>query len=99
MKCIHGISLNKECIYCANGTEPHNVSASGSSELLCMKSAPHDGTPVLIKIKDSVTKPWGGLFFVGRNNGDSMLWGFAAPVGQGGFSDEWMEGWLPLPNT
>jgi hypothetical protein len=35
MKCTHGISLNKECIYCANGTEPHSVSASVSNDLLC----------------------------------------------------------------
>ena len=34
-KCSHGISLDKRCFYCANGTEPHNVSASGSNELLC----------------------------------------------------------------
>ena len=35
MNCIHGIRLDKECIHCINGTEPRNVSASGSNELLC----------------------------------------------------------------
>jgi hypothetical protein len=74
-----------------------------------MDSAPHDGTPVLLKFKDdlsqydkcdhySMTK-WNGLYFVGRNRGDIQEWGFAAPVGQGGFPDAWLDGWQPLPGN
>lgn len=74
-----------------------------------MSEAPRDGTPVLVKIKDDLT-PWGiepgsfggtdrfaGLHAVMRNRGDIMDWCFAAPVGRGGFSAEWLDGWWPLP--
>ncbi len=74
-----------------------------------MREAPKDGTPVLVKIKDDLS-PWGiepgsfggtdrfaGLHAVMRSRGDIMEWGFAAPVGRGGFPDEWLDGWWPLP--
>ena len=74
-----------------------------------MCDAPKDGTPVLVKIKDDLS-PWGvnqssfsnshmfcGLYAVMRNYGDIQDWGFAAPVGRGGFPDEWLDGWWPLP--
>ena len=74
-----------------------------------MSEAPRDGTPVLVKVKDDLS-PWGiepghfggtdrfaGLIAVMRNRGDLMDWCFAAPVGQGGFSDQWLDGWWPLP--
>jgi hypothetical protein len=48
-------------------------------------------------------KRWQGLAFVGRHHGYTrdgydMGWAFAAPVGQGGFPDAWLAGWMPLPN-
>jgi hypothetical protein len=71
-------------------------------------TAPKDGTPVLVKIKDDLS-PWGivkggfgnthsfqGLYAVMRCLDDIMGWGFAAPVGRGGFSDEWLDGWQPI---
>lgn len=60
-----------------------------------MAVAPKDGTPVLLKFKDDLSeyhKVWEGMFFVGRSRGDIMEWGFAAPVGMGGFPDIWFEG-------
>lgn len=81
---------------------------SKQSEWASMDSAPKDGTPVLLKFKDDMSQfdktgkfrmsRWNSINFVGRNRGDVMLWGFAAPVGQGGFPDEWLDGWQPLPS-
>lgn len=75
-----------------------------------MHTAPRDGTPVLVRIKSDLS-PFGvkpgqfgntdafqGLFAVMFNRGDVMDWGFAAPVGRGGFPDEWLDGWWPLPS-
>jgi hypothetical protein len=74
-----------------------------------ISTAPKDGTPVLVKIKDDLS-PWGikpgsfggtdlfaGLYAVMRNRGDIMDWCFAAPVGRGGFSDEWLDCWMSVP--
>ena len=74
-----------------------------------MSKAPRDGTPVLLKLKSRIPKPdredlriWDGLTFVGRHpgvcaDGFDIGWNFAAPVGTGGFPDEWFEGWMPIP--
>lgn len=74
-----------------------------------MKDAPKDGTPVLVKIKDDLssygvtpgsfggTHAFCGLSAVMCNHGDIHAWRFAAPVGRGGFPDEWLDGWWPLP--
>ena len=45
---------------------------------------------------------WADKRFVGRHPGVSeggfdFGWSFAAPVGQGGFPDQWLVGWMPLP--
>ncbi|MGF1275491.1 hypothetical protein [Acetobacter pasteurianus] len=47
---------------------------------------------------------WNGLTIVLRhpglaNDGFDMGWNVAAPVGHGGFPDDWIEGWQPLPAT
>ena len=73
-----------------------------------IESAPKDGTAVLVRMLDDIfpricpNRPelerWNGVTAVMRNNGIQYLdWGFAAPVGMGGFPDEWMAGWMPLP--
>lgn len=75
-----------------------------------MRDAPKDGTPVLVKMKDDLSEfgvpndgEWHrmrgflGIYAVMRSRGDPMDWCFAAPVGMGGFPDEWLEGWWPLP--
>lgn len=76
-----------------------------------MSSAPKDGTPVLVRIKDDLsaygvkigdfgnTHAFCGLYAVMRCRDDIMGWSFAAPVGRGGFSGEWLDGWWPLPCT
>lgn len=67
--------------------------------------APLDGTPVLLKFKDDLSsyskdsewiEKWQSLFFVGKNYGNIMGWCFAAPVGHGGISSAWLEGWIDL---
>jgi hypothetical protein len=73
-----------------------------------MSSARKDGTPVLLKLKDGISKDrrdlryWDGVTFVGRHpgvesDGFDLGWQFAAPVGQGGFPDDWFDGWHPMP--
>lgn len=79
------------------------TAASGAREALRpMATAPKDGTPVLLKFAEFIPRStmdgFAGKVFVGSNRGDMMLWSFAAPVGTGGFPDEWMEGWFPLPS-
>lgn len=76
-----------------------------------MAEAPKDGTSVLVKIKDDLsaygvepgdfgnTHAFCGLHAVMRNRGNIMGWSFAAPVGRGGFPDEWLAGWWPLPTS
>jgi len=73
-----------------------------------MSEAKKDGTPVLLLVKSDVRpdrddlKHWRGIQFVGRHpgvasDGFDMGWNFAAPVGHGGFPDDWFVGWQPLP--
>lgn len=65
--------------------------------------APRDGKPVLVRLKDPIPnarddlRRWDGVSFIARNRDDLMHWCFAAPVGQGGFPDEWIAGWRYLP--
>ena len=77
--------------------------------LLAMSEAKKDGTPILLYIKNPIPREgrddlrvWDGRVFVGRHpglasDGFDIGWNFAAPVGHGGFPDDWFEGWLPLP--
>lgn len=67
--------------------------------------APRDGTRILVVLNNPVPKDWNdwdGIPFVARHpgiakNGFDIGWSFAAPVGCGGFPDEWIAGWRPLP--
>jgi hypothetical protein len=86
--------------------------ADGCAIWLPMADAPRDGTRILLKLKDPIPdRPdmlhFGGLPFVGRHPGIVHLdglrprfdpgWNFGAPVGMGGFPDEWLVGWRPIP--
>jgi hypothetical protein len=66
-----------------------------------MASAPRDRRPVLLRVKaegiPERSSHFAGVQFVGKFNGQYSMWCFAAPVGQGGFPDEWFDGWMPLP--
>lgn len=76
-----------------------------SEPLRHMSEAPRDGTPVLLRFHSRLARiradleRWDDLVFVGRNRADEGghdEWGFAAPVGQGGFPDAWLQGWEAL---
>lgn len=74
-----------------------------------IESAPKDGTRILVLLKAPIPQEgrpdldrWAGIPFVARHtglaaDGFDVGWQFAAPIGQGGFPDEWMAGWCPLP--
>jgi hypothetical protein len=60
--------------------------------------------PVLVKLKADLpsdhAKRFQNVTFVGfRSDHDLTGWVFAAPVGCGGFPDDWMVGWAPLPES
>ena len=69
---------------------------------LPMASAPRR-KPVLLLFKNPIPTErddahrFDGLQLVGRLGSDIEGWCFAAPVGMGGFPDEWFVGWQPLP--
>lgn len=72
-----------------------------------METAPKDGSPLLLLLRDDLPgadlKRWRGLRFVGSHtgvepDGFDIGWAFAAPVGMGGFPDAWFVGWHPLPD-
>lgn len=71
-----------------------------------IEEAKKDGTPILARIKPSLDREdlkwWQGLYVVIRHPGLSddgfdIGWNIAAPVGHGGFPDEWFDGFRPLP--
>lgn len=70
MKCVHGIRLDKECAYCANGTEPQRSSASDSNALLSDLRAAvslaagmleRDGRPVRTDAAKELREKFGNL--------------------------------------
>ncbi len=66
-----------------------------------MKTSPKNNTPVLLRFKNNLSEykareAWNGRVIVGKNAGDVMGWSFAAPVGAGGFPDDWFEGWRAI---
>jgi len=63
-----------------------------------IESSPRDGTPVLCRFKDmGKDELFSNLFAVLRFTGPYTMWGYAGPVGHGGFPDSWLEVWMPLP--
>lgn len=78
-----------------------------------ISEAKKDGTIIWAKLRDDiypVLKPsrddllrWNGVQIPLRHpgvaeDGFDIGWGVAAPVGVGGFPDEWVEGFRPLPS-
>jgi len=73
-----------------------------------IETAPKDGTRILAILKNPIPhlredlRVWDGIPFVARHpgladDGFDIGWNFAAPVGSGGFPDEWIAGWRPIP--
>lgn len=78
-----------------------------------ISTAPKDGTTIWAQFRDDIypglhpgredLKRWNGVQVPLRHpglasDGFDIGWGIAAPVGQGGFPDEWLAGWMPLPS-
>jgi hypothetical protein len=75
-----------------------------------ISEAKKDGSRILVLLKDPLPgmrddlQRWYGVPFVARHHGLAkdgfdIGWSFAAPVGHGGFPDEWIAGWWPLPDS
>jgi hypothetical protein len=74
---------------------------------LPIETAKKNGKPILGILKNPIPdRPdldrWFGIQFVMRHpgladDGFDIGWNVAAPVGHGGFPDEWFAGWMPLP--
>ena len=77
-----------------------------------IESAPRDGTPIWALFRSDIypvlkpgrddLKRWNGVQACLRHQGVApdgfdIGWNMAAPVGSGGFPDEWIVGWMPLP--
>lgn len=82
------------------------------SEWQPIATARKDRTRLLVKFYDDIyprlepqrddLERWNGVYAVVRHNGVDpdgfdIGWQIAAPVGHGGFPDDWIEGWMPLP--
>ena len=83
-----------------------------SEKWLPIESARKDGTTVWAVLRDDIypglqplrddLKRWNGLQVPLRHpgvvkGGYDIGWSVALPVGHGGFPDEWIAGWQPLP--
>ncbi len=80
--------------------EKSNVEAKEQMALMPIESAPRDGTPVLARFERNLPEAcseFSEITAVLRDRGDGSSWCFAAPVGHGGFPDEFLAGWFPLP--
>ncbi|MCE2580739.1 hypothetical protein LDL36_20270 [Komagataeibacter sp. FNDCR1] len=81
---------------------------------LPIKTAKKNGRPILAKIHDDLfprvrpdradLKPWNGRVIEVAHPGilDDGLdvgWGMVAPVGHGGFHDDWFAGWMAVPSV
>lgn len=84
------------------------TAALGDAGWQDISTAPKDGSRVLLLLKNLLPVErddldrWHGIPFVGRHpgiceDGLDIGWNFAAPVGHGGFPDDWFEGWQPIP--
>lgn len=84
------------------------TAALGDASWQDISTAPKDGTRVLVQLKSPIPNDrddlriWDGVPFIARHNGVAkdgfdIGWQFAAPVGCGGWPDDWLIGWQPLP--
>ena len=72
-----------------------------------ISEAKKDGTPIWAVIRADLVEytgredldRWAGLQLPLRCLPELAKWGWnvAAPVGAGGFPDDWIAGWMPLP--
>lgn len=66
-----------------------------------ISEAKKDGVPLLVRFRDDLPARVSGfsgkcavMVWAGRDGGE---WHYHGPIGMGGFPDEWIAGWTPLP--
>lgn len=66
-----------------------------------IETAPRDGSPLLIRFRDDLpsrVSGFAGKCAVMRWTFDGGEWSYHGPIGMGGFPDEWISNWMPLPS-
>lgn len=80
--------------------EAHEAGRREQAQWRPIESAPRDGVPVLIAFREDIparVSGFAGKRAVVRWTFDGGEWCYHGPLGMGGFPDEWIAGWLPLP--
>jgi hypothetical protein len=106
------MALNEALVQCsaALASQPPSVQPEGWRS--DMEAAPKgkEHPPILVRLKNPLPagtrednqQQWAGRCFVAghigvADDGFDIGWHFAAPVGMGGFPDNWIEAWMPIP--
>lgn len=93
------VACNRPLVLACLGWLPiHMAKKDGTTIWACFRP---DIFPALTPLRSDL-EHWNGVQLPLRHNGLAkdgfdIGWQVAAPVGHGGFPDEWIAGWLPMP--
>lgn len=87
----HRCFTSKEADKCPNAAVTENTHHGWRN----MASAPRDGTPVLLRSNDTGLTYCAGWTVLGSDRGARWQ---STMLDQGGYSDEYFDGWMPMPH-